>query len=133
MKNYKNLEYFQTPSLNMHAQLYPRKYENSIFALHSIEYNVESCSHEYEGMKRTKTKLSEIQYTSSEWNIFAHEFQFESWPWNWAEWVLRMYLNKSWNFKLWFLWRIPFIHWAHFVFLFMIYQAYNVSSSFCTK
>ena len=49
----------------MHAQLYPRKYENSIFALQSIEYNIESCSHEREGTKQRKTKLSEIQYTTS--------------------------------------------------------------------
>ena len=50
---------------NMHAQLYLRKYENSIFALQSIEYNIESCSHEREGTEERKTKLSEYQYTTS--------------------------------------------------------------------
>ena len=50
---------------NMHAQLYLRKYENSIFALQSIEYNVESCSHEREETEERKTKLSEYQYTTS--------------------------------------------------------------------
>ena len=62
---YKREDFYDTLFWNMHAQLYPSKYENSIFALQSIGYNVESCSHEREGTKQRKTKLSEIQYTTS--------------------------------------------------------------------
>ena len=50
---------------NMHAQLYLRKYENSIFALQSIVYNIGSCSHEREGTEERKIKSSEYQYTTS--------------------------------------------------------------------
>ena len=77
---------------NMHAHWYLRKYENSIFALESIEYNIISCSHEREGTEERKIKSSKYQYTTS-WMKYICTWVpiWNSWPWIWAEWILRGY------------------------------------------
>ena len=76
----------------MHAQLYLRKYENSIFALQSIVYNIGSCSHEREGTEERKIKSSEYQYTTS-WMKYICTWVpiWNPGPWIWAEWILRGY------------------------------------------